>query len=111
MTRLSGQQVAAIEGAVWMFGLAALFATGFWWPGIMFVIGVSSLVAGLARGHGWAALQGAVWCIGFGAWAMLHYNIAVLFVILGLSTLAGAFRRPPFLGKPKPNPNYDPLMD
>src|SRR5437588_11266360 len=43
----------AIVGAVWMFGLAALFYTGRWWPGIMFVVGLSAIVEGLIAGQGW----------------------------------------------------------
>jgi hypothetical protein len=95
---LTQQQANAVNGAVWLFGLAALFATGFWWPGIMFVIGVSGVVQSMVRGHGlFYGLQTSLWAFGLGIWAIFHYHIAVFFVILGVITLLGAFVKPPFI--------------
>ena len=99
---LSKEQAHAIEGAVWLFGLAALFYTGRWWPGIMFVIGVSAVVEGLTQGRGWYAFQGGVWSIAIGVWALFHFQIAVLFVAIGASMIVGALIRPPAFAKPKP---------
>ena len=98
--RLTNEQTAAVESAVFLIGLGILFGTGWWWPGIMFVIGVSSIVLALAQGQGWYSLQGSIWTIGIGVWAMLRYNMAVFFVILGISALLNAFVKPPFLAKP-----------
>jgi hypothetical protein len=33
-----------IHGAVWLIGLAILFWTGWWWPGILILVGISALV-------------------------------------------------------------------
>ncbi len=40
---------AGMQGVVWMAGLAVLFATGKFWPGILILIGVSTLVGALVR--------------------------------------------------------------
>jgi hypothetical protein len=67
------------------------------------VLGVSAIAEGLVEGRGWYALQAGVWAIGIGIWALFGFSLVVLFVMLGLSMIVGAFVRPPFLeGKPKP---------
>jgi len=103
---LHKEQAHAITGAVWLFGLAALFYTGLWWPGIMFVIGISAIIEGLIAGQKWYALQGGAWMIGIGLWALLDFQLWFLFVVLGISTLVGAFAPPPMLDK-KPRPQYE----
>ena len=45
--RLTTQQANAITGAVWLVGLGILLVTGFWWPGILFLVGVGSVAQGL----------------------------------------------------------------
>ncbi|MFN8530937.1 MAG: hypothetical protein U0670_20215 [Anaerolineae bacterium] len=40
-------------GGVFLIGLAILFLTGWWWPGIMFVIGAAILARTYAEGHDW----------------------------------------------------------
>ena len=82
---LTKEQAHAIEGAVWLFGLAALFYTGRWWPGIMFVIGVSAIVEGLTQGQGWYAFQGGAWAFGIGFWALMNFQLWFLLVLLGFS--------------------------
>jgi hypothetical protein len=103
---LREDQAHAITGAVWLFGLAALFYTGRWWPGIMFVIGASAVAEGLTGGRGWYAFQGGAWAIGIGAWALMDFRLWFLFVLLGVSVLLGALAPPPMLAK-KPRPPYE----
>ncbi|HEV3164073.1 MAG TPA: hypothetical protein VGZ22_08580 [Isosphaeraceae bacterium] len=98
---VSNERSNQISSAVFLIGLGVLFATGYWWPGIMFVIGVTSIAHGLAQGHGWYAFQGAVWTIGLGVWFALGTNIATLFIIIGISMLVGALVRPPMFAKPQ----------
>jgi hypothetical protein len=38
---------SALNGLVWLFGLAFLFSTGLWWPGILILIGLSMIVGTL----------------------------------------------------------------
>jgi len=103
---LRDEQAHAITGAVWLFGLAALFYTGRWWPGIMFVIGASAIIEGLIERQGWYALQGGAWALGIGVWALMHFQIWFIFVVLGVSTLLGAFVPPPMLVK-KPRVEHE----
>jgi hypothetical protein len=107
---LNNKQASAITGAVWLLGLAAMFYWNYWWPGIMFVIGVSALIEGLAHHQGWAALQGSLWAFGIAIWAMTGYSIVVLLIILAVSVLSNAFLPPAFLGK-KPKPQSDPYLE
>jgi hypothetical protein len=45
--------------------------------------------------------QGGLWLIVFAAWAMLNYNIALLFIGLGISVIFSAFVKPGFMAKPQ----------
>lgn len=88
-----------LSGGVFLLGLGILFFTGFWWPGIMFVIGATAVVQGFARGQGWYALQSGIWTVAIGIWALFHFNIAILLAALGLSMVISAFIRPPMFEK------------
>ena len=46
----------AISGGMFLIGLGALMATGWWWPGIMVVIGLSSGTALIFRGKTWQGI-------------------------------------------------------
>jgi hypothetical protein len=96
---LHREQAHAINAAVWLFGLGALFYTGRWWPGILLVIAASVIAEGLAQGKSWCMLQSATWLVGLFAWATFDFALWVLFVILGTSVLLGAFVPPPGLAK------------
>jgi len=100
--RLSNERAGELMGGVWMIGLGILFWTGAWWPGIMFVIGISSILQGLVEGKGWYAFQTGFWTIAIGVWALYRFNIAVFFLALGASMVLLALVRPPAFEKPKP---------
>ena len=99
---LSRDRASQLDGGIWLIGLGILFYTGYWWPGILFVIGVTSIVEGLVKGQGWYAFQGGFWCIAIGVWAMFHYNFALLFIAIGVSMVLAAIVRPPGFSKTKP---------
>jgi hypothetical protein len=44
------RMAGAISGAIFLIGLGVLLLTGWWWPGIMVVIGLSSGAALIFRG-------------------------------------------------------------
>lgn len=106
---LTNERAGQITGGVWMIGLGILFFTHMWWPGIMFLVGVSAIVQGLVEGRGWYAFQSGVWAFAVGVWALLHFDIAVLFVAIGASMIVMALVRPPTFAKP--NPIADHSMD
>jgi hypothetical protein len=97
----SSARASQVSGGVMLIGLGVLFATHYWWPGILFVVGACAMAQGLAEGRGWYAMQGAIWLFAMGAWFALGASLAVLFVALGVSMLLGVLVRPPFMAKPK----------
>ncbi|MEP7291406.1 MAG: hypothetical protein ABI835_06460 [Chloroflexota bacterium] len=42
-----------IFGGTFLIGIAILFVTHWWWPGIMFVIGIAMIVRAVAQGRNW----------------------------------------------------------
>ncbi len=53
-------------GGVMLIGLALLFLTGWWWPGIMFVIGAALLARGQVEGTPWSENISALATLGIG---------------------------------------------
>lgn len=100
--QLSKERAGQVTGGLWLIGLGVLFYTGLWWPGLMFVIGASSIVQGLVERKGWYAFQSGLTCIAIGVWAMYRYSLPMLFVALGVSMIVMALVRPPTFAKPKP---------
>jgi hypothetical protein len=43
------QRLGGIQGAIWTFGIAVLAVTGWWWPGIMVLIGLSVMLGAVSR--------------------------------------------------------------
>jgi hydrogenase/urease accessory protein HupE len=99
---LDPNQHRAIIGGTWLIGIGILFATRAWWPGIMFLIGITAILEGWLRRQTWYGIQAGFWSIFIGLWALTRFNIAVLFVGLGISTIVGALVRPSPFSKPKP---------
>lgn len=93
----SKQRADQIAGGVTLIGVALLFATGYWWPGVLFVGGASALARGLAEGREWYSVQGALWMIGIGLVFALGFSLPLLLIVVGLSMLLGYQFRPPFM--------------
>jgi len=60
------ENAAQIGGGVFLVGLGMLFLTGWWWPGIMFVMAASILARTMAEGKPMMSASGALWLIGIG---------------------------------------------
>lgn len=41
----------SLNGALWLIGLFFLFYTGHWWPGILILIGISSVLSAVLNDH------------------------------------------------------------
>ncbi len=52
-----------LSGGIFLIGLAALALTGYWWPGILVVIGVTTIIRGLLQGLWWKTVGGGLWLI------------------------------------------------
>jgi len=55
--RPDSPQVQAAQSAIWLIGLGVLFLTGWWWPGILIVIGLSMVAGALLRADAPAATE------------------------------------------------------
>jgi hypothetical protein len=67
MDFISKERSDQIFGGLFLIGLALLFFTGYWWPGIMFVIGVAMLGRTYAEGKPLTSNGGALVVIAIGA--------------------------------------------
>jgi hypothetical protein len=94
------QQANAITGGIWLIGLGVLFATRFWFPGILILIAVTSVVQGWSLGRRWDGLHVAFWMILIAAWAMFKFSMAFFFVALGVYVIFSAMVKPDVLRKP-----------
>ena len=76
------EKASKVGTGVFFIGLGVLFMTGWWWPGIMFVVAASILARTIAAGERWGSATGALWLIGIG----------IVFGLPGLiGGIAGAF--------------------
>ncbi len=98
----SHPQQRAILGGIWLIGLGILFATRFWWPGIMFLFALTAIIEGWLNDQPWYGAQAAYWSAFIGVWALFRFNLAFLLVGLGISTIIGALVKPNPFTKPKP---------
>jgi hypothetical protein len=89
-----------VSGGLFLIGIAVLAVTGWWWPGILVLIGLTSLVTGLAggrsSGRSWAGIQGALWLFGLALIAQLNWWWPGILVLVGLGAIVGAVLRPKF---------------
>jgi hypothetical protein len=83
-----------LPGAIFLVGLALLFASGWWWPGILVLIGFVTLFSGIANGQFDSALQGAIWMFGLALLAVTSWWWPGILVLIGVSALVGQFIRP-----------------
>jgi hypothetical protein len=90
----------ALTGGIWLIGFGVLFATGHWWPGILFLVGITTIVQSWLRGHPLYAMHGGFWVIFIGIWAAFRFNMALLFIGLGIYTILTVLLGPNPLRKP-----------
>jgi hypothetical protein len=94
------ERANAVTGGIWLIGLGVLIATKFWFPGILFLIGLTAIVEGSAYGRGWASIQGGLGMLLFGCWALMRFNATVMFVGIGVYVIIAALMRPGAFEKP-----------
>ncbi|MEO1289105.1 MAG: hypothetical protein AAFV93_15175 [Chloroflexota bacterium] len=76
-----------VSGAIFMIGLGLLFVTGWWFPGILFVIGASTMASALVDNHPWQSATGALWMFGIGVIFWLNLPWGVVLILIGISYL------------------------
>jgi hypothetical protein len=91
-----GAEWGGITGGLFLLGIAVLAMTGWWWPGILVVIGCTSLISGLAsggRGQRWGGIQGAIFMFGLAIIAQFGWWWPGILVLVALSAILGAITR------------------
>jgi hypothetical protein len=85
----------ALSGAIFLIGIGLIFLLRLdFFPAILGVLGLSSIIAGLATGRGWYALQGGLWLIGLAILFYFDVFFPGILIVLGVSALIGALTRP-----------------
>jgi hypothetical protein len=77
-----------IGGGVFLVGLAVLFMTGDFFPGILIVIGLAALASDTARGKRWQS-SGALGLLGLGLLFSFGFSFPLLLIIIGVALLMG----------------------
>ena len=78
-----------VSGGVFLIGLALLFMTGFWWPGILFVLGATAMARGISEGQELQSVSGGIFLIGLGLVFWAGFSLPLLLILLGVSSLFG----------------------
>jgi hypothetical protein len=93
------QRANALMGGIWLIGFGVLFATRWWWPGIMFLIGITAIIQCWLRGHPFYAMHAGFWAIFIGFWAVFRFSMAFFFVALGAYVILSALLGPTTMRK------------
>ena len=88
-SRMEKTRADQVSGGVFLIGLALIFMTHFFWPGILFVIGASALARGIVEGQEWYTVTGGLWMIGLGIVFYFGFSLPLLLILLGISPLLG----------------------
>ena len=87
------RQASAISGGLFLISLGVLVFTGWWWPGIMFAIGLSGGAAAIFRGQMWAGIGTIAFfsAIPFAIWfiqaAEIPWSIVGPLVLIGIGVI------------------------
>lgn len=92
-----------MSGAIFLIGLGLLLITGWWFPGILFVIGASSMATALAKNHPWTSATGALWMFGLGLIFWLNLPWGFIFILIGISILSGSHCKDEFFDEKSKN--------
>ena len=87
--KMAKSRADQVSGGIFLIGLALLFMTNFFWPGILFVIGASALARGIVEGQEWYTVTGGLWMIGLGIVFYFGFSLPLLLILVGVSSLLG----------------------
>jgi hypothetical protein len=94
---MTEKRSSEIFGGTFLIGLALLFLFNWWWPGILFVIGIALLVRAVAAGRSWTDERGGLVLLVVGVLFLLtdvvnifSFNwLPVALILVGLYMLFG----------------------
>jgi hypothetical protein len=89
-TDIDKQRIAgAISGGIFLISLGVLLVTGWWWPGIMVAIGLSSGAALIFRGKTWQGIGSLIFFCGIAVAVEFIRTTDVSGVTIGAFILVG----------------------
>jgi hypothetical protein len=84
------QRIAgAISGGIFLISLGVLLVTGWWWPGIMVAIGLSSGAALIFRGKTWQGIGSLIFFCGIAVFVEIVRSTDISGVVIGAFILVG----------------------
>jgi hypothetical protein len=84
-----------LSGGLFLIGIGLIFLLRMpFFPTILAVLGLSSMLAGFASGRGWQGVQGGIWLVGL--FVLFYFDILWpgILILIGISVLIGAITRP-----------------
>jgi hypothetical protein len=84
-----------LSGGLLLIGIGVILLLRLpFFPAVLAVLGLSSILAGLATGRGWHGLQGGLWLVGL--FFLFYYDLfwPGILILLGISALVGVLTRP-----------------
>jgi hypothetical protein len=84
-----------LSGGLLLIGIGLIFLLRMpFFPTILAVLGLSSILAGFASGRGWQGVQGSIWLVGL--FFLFYFDIfwPGILIVAGVSALIGAVTRP-----------------
>jgi hypothetical protein len=82
-----------VSGGVFLIGLAVLFMTGLFWPGILVLIGVCGFLSSIAEGKPREGLMPLVFMTGLAVLFMTDLFWPGILVLVGVTAMLGALLR------------------
>jgi hypothetical protein len=83
------RMAGAISGGIFMISLGVLLFTGWWWPGIMVALGLSSGAALIFRGKTWRGVGTLLFFCGIAVAVELVRSTDISGVVIGAFILIG----------------------
>lgn len=95
MSAVSRDNARHVGLGVLLIGLGWMFLTGYWWPGILFVLGFMMIAQAIAENRRASDMRSGVLLIGLGVIFAVGLKLWLLLILAGLALLfASAVRRP-----------------
>ena len=80
-------------GAIFLIGFGLLFITGWWWPGMLFLIAASQMARAMSEGQHWSTATSALWLAGIGLIFTFHLSWGFIWVMIGFGMFAAYMLR------------------
>lgn len=96
-----------IVAVIWLVGLAALVEARWIWPGVLFLGGITALVASKYRPERRHAGRAGLAMIVLGIWATMRFTLPALLIGLGTAIIIAVLLAEPPRPKPEDNGQLD----